>query len=152
MIEIWDYFMRRKSLLLAVLATFFISSMISYRALHSNASEATPIYISVSSWGTEDDIEVPKTGGEADAQPFFAVISPAEVVQLCHTTVFESAITENPPYEIVASPAEVVNDHVPTESKNSAAERNLSSGILLVLDGIIVLALGGYFTYWHFRR
>lgn len=153
MIEIWDYFMRRKGLLLAMLLVFFASSMLSYRALHSNAVEPTTEYISISNWGAER-INIPNTGGESDLQPFLAVMNPSQVTELEESIESESdpESDESRPYVIIEQPEDIVNSNSITKPTYHKPRTSLFYTIFLAVMGVLVLILGGYLTYWHFRR
>ncbi len=226
MIEIWDYFMRRKSLLLAVLAVFFISGVLSASALRNNNSELTLTYISIRDWGaktfaddhqdnphdsannnlsdtqqnsniidnsddavqnpdtnnpnddiqntdtitnsndTAEDFEIPRTGGETNIIPFVAVMNPGEVTQILPPAEIADSTSEDPnrssadsatvetaePYQIVEQPENIVNFGSTTKSTSHQPRHNLFYNLFLAVMGILVLTLGGYLTYWHFRR
>lgn len=56
MMRVWDYFMRRKGLLLLALMTFVVSGIISYQALRSNSAlDPEPQYLSISGLRQPDD-------------------------------------------------------------------------------------------------
>lgn len=184
MIEIWDYFMRRKSLLLLVLAVFFVSSLLSVGALRSNTFEPTSTYISVQEWGTNEDvtpdiestqnnitggnqssdiedIEIPKTGGEVIFTPFVAVMNPNEVTQILpplETVMEETGTTSEAdesatqPYQIVDQPENIVNSTSATKTTYRKPRHSLFYNLFLAVMGMLILVLGGYLTYWHFRR
>ncbi len=78
MIEIWDYLMRRKGLLLAILAAFLVSSILSYQAFRGNAAKKPMEYISIKDWGNTD-VEVPRTGA---LQSVISVMSPRDLVNI----------------------------------------------------------------------
>lgn len=72
--------MRRKGLLLAILATFLASSILSYNVFRSSATDHPVEYISIHHWGGEE-IEVPHTGG-VPSSLIIAVLQPHEVTNL----------------------------------------------------------------------
>ncbi len=84
--------MRRKGLLLAIIAAFWASSMLSYHVLTSNASEREIPYISIENWGEE--VEVPKTGGEKEPI-ILAVLDADEVTNLENSQGSSSEPLEN---------------------------------------------------------
>lgn len=106
MIEVWDYFMRRKGVLLAFFTVFLMSSILSYNVFRSSAADHPTEYISIHNWG-DDKIEVPHTGGEI--QPVvLAVLRPEEVTNLAPRLDTEEAPNLAPPLD-----AEVVAEHEP---------------------------------------
>lgn len=78
--SLWDYFMRRKALLVLFLACFAVGGFLSWRGLQENLANP-PEYISIREWGVPD-VEVPLTGGLSEPSPTFAVLTPAEVVAI----------------------------------------------------------------------
>lgn len=179
MIQVWDYFMRRKGLLLSIIAAFWISSTLSYHALISNASEREIPYINIDSWGEE--IEVPRTGGE-DELVVLAILDANSVVKLEETEGAPGNVTNDDEKsgEILNATGrqsgldnsnmsdEVLEDavknlhetkrvqtgYIELESSDTPKldERNLSEDIKLILMSAAVLTLGIYFTYQHFMR
>lgn len=103
MIEVWDYFMRRKSLLLMILSVFLASSILSYNIFRTNATTKPVEYISIRHWGN-NDIEVPRTGGES---PVLAIVlRPREVTNLSPRQDGEALVAETNPEPEVADPLE----------------------------------------------
>lgn len=79
MIKLWDYFMRRKPLLVFTVVVFAASGFLSYKFLNlSIAAPMPPEYISIDNWGNTE-VEIPPTGG---LSPWIAVMQPAEIVAL----------------------------------------------------------------------
>lgn len=78
MMKLWDYFMRRKTLLVLTVMVFAVSSFLTYRALNTRVKADIPQYISIENWGT-DEVEIPQTGGVA---PIIAVLQPNELLAL----------------------------------------------------------------------
>lgn len=164
MIEVWDYFMRRKGLLLAVLATFSISSMLSYRVFRVNIPEPEPTYISVNSWNTEE-IEIPRTGENNPTESFIAVMTPNEVIAIAppiqtdntNNNEFEENIDniendDSAPYQIVEQPENIVTATSTIKPSHRKVDYNIFYNLFLTVMGLVIIALGGYLTYWHFRR
>lgn len=118
MIEIWDYFMRRKKLLLLALMVFVASGFLVSQLFRQYSSKPEITYISISDWGTPD-VEVPRTGGdflsepdnEVPAQDIPSEPSDSERAQDLSTEPSDGAPTQDfpeQPYQIVvASPADV---------------------------------------------
>lgn len=229
MMKLWDYFMRRKTLLVLTVMVFAVSSFLTYRALNTRVKADIPQYISIENWGT-DEVEIPQTGGVA---PIIAVLQPNELLALSDLVrdntledqseipdsdfsepeVFEpmedldtngnedfveyddedSDMTEPPTVENdmdeqianeeldnleqTALPDSVVLEVLPPNKQMSDEVLNAAVDALgqqkaqsevnddidkvhkaqgfdfsTLLMGIIVFGLGGYLTYWHFRR
>lgn len=120
MIEVWDYFMRRKGVLLAFFTVFLMSSILSYNVFRSSATDHPTEYISIHDWG-DDKIEVPHTGGEV--QPVvLAVLRPEEVTNLAPRLDTEEAPSLAPPLD-----AEVVAEHEPGVTPDPLAEQPADS-------------------------
>lgn len=152
MIEIWDYFMRRKKLLLLVLAIFAGSSFISFRLLNRQIRKPESTYISISDWG-EDAVNLPKTGSSDNSK--LPVLSPAEVAGLALPPISDSASDEKPannPYTIVPQPENIVSDSSRSVQPTDRKENSPLYNIFLTISGLVVLTLGSYLTYWHFMR
>ena len=91
--RVWDYFMRRKPLLLAIVAVFMASSILSYQALRGNATDHKIEWISVDNWGG-NKVDIPLTG-----QPdILGVLHPSDVVGLPRVENQDTTSEQTPEY------------------------------------------------------
>jgi len=155
MINIWDYFMRRKSLLAVILAVFFGSSILSYHLMYGSAREVsstTPSYITIEQWGQpESEIEIPRTGNPEEP-PFFSVITPQQVIDLAVPDPNKGNFSADTAHEEVLQPENLVTMPTSTPTNHTEIKTNLFCDFLLIIMSLAVLVLGGYLTYQHFMR
>jgi len=157
MVEIWDYLMRRKRLLIAIIAIFFCSSVLSYRVMHDNdstrePSSTAPSYITIDNWGQpESEIEIPHTGNLNEI-PTLSIISPRRVVELVAPGADNDGLAVDNVDEKVLRPEHVVTISTSVSPTSTEIKTDLFCDILLLIMSLTTLALGGYLTYQHFMR
>lgn len=155
LIEIWDYFMRRKKLLLLALVGIALGCYGIAQVLPTSTSHNEVTYIHIDDWGmpethqTPSEVAIPKTGETTPAA--LAVLAPQDVVALApRPTVevddFSTIIDGNAPSESSQYASETTS--TVRRSTFSTVVGNIALGIL----GLGVLVLGGYLTYQHFMR
>ena len=111
--------MRRKPLLLAIVAVFMASSILSYQALRGNAADHKIEWISVDNWGG-NNVDIPLTG-----QPdILGVLRPSDVVGLPRVEDSDATSEQAPDYmeTIPEIPAEDAPDVVVGDSSNVSDE------------------------------
>ena len=150
LIKIWDYFMRRKKLLLLVLMSVTASSYVVMNLTAINIGKSETTYIHIDDWGAQNDSElsdiaIPKTG-ETSSSNGLAVLSPQEIV----------ALAPNVSVEVDDSSATIDQDHTVlienSQAPQLAATNSIPHTIVLYLLGVGVLVLGIYLVYQHFLR
>lgn len=117
--RVWDYFMRRKPLLLAIVAVFMASSILSYQALRGNATDHKIEWISVDNWGG-NKVDIPLTG-----QPdILGVLHPSDVVGLPRVENQDTTSEQTPEYieTIPEIPVEDAPDAVVGDLSNVSDE------------------------------
>lgn len=94
MVKVWDYFMRRKGLLLVLLIFFVGGYLLSCQVLRRNPQADELTYIKIDNWGEE--VEIPRTGGKL-SMPIVAVMDPEEILKLENPKMPDAQTMERPP-------------------------------------------------------
>lgn len=104
--RVWDYFMRRKGLILLFLAVFVLGGILSYHLLTGKVAEATPEYIHIDNIGkavAPEEVEIPHTG-EITPPVVLAVMRPGELVALEREALPPFEAGESHPDEVLQEP------------------------------------------------
>lgn len=154
--------MRRKKLLLAVLAIFFLSSYVVSTFLQNINSKPEISYITIQKWGKpEEEIEVPHTGEDLisvlDPQTVTEINSPLSLDNHENT---ESTEGDRMTEQDISNQILIQDSKQETlyiESQATNREYILSFGevcadVMLILLGLGVVILLAYLTHQHFRR
>ncbi len=167
MIKVWDYFMRRKSLLLLMLVLFSAGGVLSYRALQSCAVDRPVEYIRIDSLPV---VEIPRTGGEAsDPEPSqtFSVMNPNDVTSLTFSGAesINSQDSLSDEDRLLEQQIKLLQEQNQKSQSAPQAQRitvymaeptlaphSFLSNLLLGVVVLVVIALGTYLTYQHFMR
>lgn len=108
--------MRRKSLLLVLLALFVGGYLLSCQVLRQTPRLDELTYIKIDDWG--DDIEIPRTG-ETEMAPVIAVMDPEEILRLENPKMPDAQTMEQPPMapeeQVPEDPGMETEIQVPTD-------------------------------------